>query len=297
MQDNQDDIPAQEPDSASNEATDDECVAARRSRERSRRTGYWVWLAATSIIIGSVLLAGGWVIVHRKPAPVITNGDDSTSTTGPESLPSAPPLIISIAGPAAGEAAVAADCQRALSKMAIIVAALGPDLQAAGASSADAVALPDERQAGKVAPPPVYQRWEVRVAPGTSQETYGRGLDFFGIELGVIGGGKEIVYLSKFSQPKPTQRTGPGRSDRRIYMVWQGGDAVDQAFALRAGIDLQNKVIAQFYPPEVEKQLAALELAYAEAQQHEVIEKTTFAMKADGEKFVFYVMDQQAGKQ
>lgn len=295
MKKKKDAIPAADPDSAVAEEVVEEFVSPKILRRRGHSRSYWLWLSATSIVIGSILLAGGWVLMKQKPAPVPTVGDSLASTAAP--LPPPPPLSISIAGPAKGEAAVAADCQRALSKMSIIAEALGPDLQSVGTSSADAVALPDQRQAGQVVQLPAYQRWEVRLAPGTNLETYGRGLDYFGIELGVIGGAKEILYLSKFSQPKPEQRTGSSRKDRRLYMIWQGGGTADQTLAIRAGLTLQDKIIAQFYLPEVEKQLTELERAYAEEHQHKTIEKTIFAMKAQGDGFVFYVMDQQAGKQ
>jgi hypothetical protein len=295
MKKKQDAISAADPHLAVFEEAAEEFVSPKLSRRRGHGFGYWLWLTATSIVVGAVLVSGGWVLLNRKPAPASGAGDSLASTA--DTLPPPPPLAIAIAGPAKGEAAVAADCQRALSKMSLIAEALGPDLRSVGTNSASAVALPDQRQAGHVAPLPAYQRWEVRLAPGTNQETYARGLDYFGIELGVIGGAKEVVYLSKFSQPKPEQRTGPSRKDHRLYMIWQGDGTADQTLAIRAGLTLQDKIIAQFYPPEVEKQLADLERAYAEEHQHKTIEKTIFAMKAQGDGFVFYVMDQQARKQ
>lgn len=239
--------------------------------------------------IGAVVVGLLWT---SPPKASVTRTNAAAPVT--LTLPPAPPLSVSLAPPDAAEASIAADCRQAVEKASLIAAALGPDLSNVATSVEGAVAMPDERQAGQTAPPASYERWEMRLLPDTTLETYARGLDFFHIELGIIGGSNEIVYVSKFSQPKPEQRSGPPRKDRRLYMTWQGSAMADQIMADRAGISLTDKVIAQFYPPELEEQLSELEKAYAVEHGHKTVVKTIFAMKPQGEGFVFVVVDQQA---
>lgn len=269
-------------------------AAARAARRHRVPWGYRIWLGLTAVLLGGVAGAAGWVLWSAPSKPAVPAREPAAGVTA--QLPPAPPVAVALAAADEAGAAIAGDCRHALTKISQIAAALGPDFQGLESSLADAIALPEQRHAGQAVPLAAYQRWEVRLLPGTSMETYARGLDFFQIELGIVGGAKEIVYLSKFSQPKPEQREGPPRKDRRLYMTWQGSAAADHVIAGRAGIPLQDKIIAQFYPPEVEQRLAALEAAYAEEHGNKNVVKTIFAMKTAGEGFEFVVLNQQAGE-
>src|SRR5207244_3949575 len=95
-------------------------------------------------------------------------------------------------------------------------------------------------------------------------EEYARQLDALQVELAVVAGPNQLQYVSHFSSPKPTVRYGSGRSDGRLYFLWQGGGrkASDIALLKKAGIDVGDKVVLQFYPPGAEERLAQLEARY-----------------------------------
>jgi hypothetical protein len=135
--------------------------------------------------------------------------------------------------------------------------------------------------------------WEIRFPPGNTVETYAKQLDGFGIELGVFGGANEIVYISKLTQPKPATRTGQRTADGRKYMTWSRGDLdeADQELLNRAGINPEGRTVFKFLPPEIESQLATLERQFKNRASKD-IRRTRFGVKPDGQKFVFYVIDQ-----
>jgi len=140
---------------------------------------------------------------------------------------------------------------------------------------------------------PRAQRWEIRFVEGATLNEYAKQLDFFGIELGVIGVINTVSYASHLSADKPTLRTGPGDQEQRLYMSWQSGTlkAADKALLSRAGIRTDGRVFVQFYPPETENRLAALEQAYAKREQSE-IRKTIFGVRKAGGGYEFFVIDQ-----
>jgi hypothetical protein len=102
------------------------------------------------------------------------------------------------------------------------------------------------------------QRWSIVYNPGQTLEEYARQLDGLGVELAVIEGEKLLTYVSGFSSPTPTKRTGSGQGDDRLYFLWQGRGrkASDVALLHKAGIDVGEGVVLQFYPKAVEALLA-----------------------------------------
>ncbi len=80
-----------------------------------------------------------------------------------------------------------------------------------------------------------------------------------GVELAVISGENQFTYVSNFSSPTPTKRFGSGQGDDRLYFLWQGRGrkASDVALLAKAGIDVGEGVVLQFYPKPVEAMLAA----------------------------------------
>jgi len=183
----------------------------------------------------------------------------------------------------------------ALSRIPATVKSLRGSLQnlAEGAAPAATLIPPGQRNAyaGNAA---AHQRWEIQFAQGINVETYARQLDFFGIELGVLGGADEVLYLSKLSQQQPDQRTGPASEDDRLYMTWQRGTLRDADLQLlaRAEVAAGGKVLALFYPREVEQKLAQLEIEHAEEHKADQIRKTVFGIRPDGDDFEFYVLEQ-----
>ncbi len=155
-----------------------------------------------------------------------------------------------------------------------------------GGAPSSLVVLAGGRQADVTRPPRArHERWELRFASGTSVETYARQLDFFKIELGIIGGQEQVAYLTNLSNPKPTSRTGNAADDRRLYLIWQRGaiSEVDEQIAARAGVKTDGKVIAHFLPKEVEDEMARLEESYARQLKMTKIGKSVFSITSSGQ--------------
>jgi hypothetical protein len=136
------------------------------------------------------------------------------------------------------------------------------------------------------------QRWVIIYKPGQSPEDYARQLDALGVELGTVVG-NQMVYASHFSNPTPTRRTGAGDSEHRLYFVWSGGTrkGSDVALLKKAGIDVGEGAIFQFYPAQVENYLAQLEVRFKGRQPAE-IKRTRFEVVPSGATYTFLVQSQ-----
>jgi hypothetical protein len=139
------------------------------------------------------------------------------------------------------------------------------------------------------------QRWEIRFAEGQTLEAYAHQLDYFGIELGVLGDGSAVQYASQLSQPKPNVRTGKREQENRLHMAWTQGNllATDQALLRKAGINPEGRIILHFFPQPLENQLAVLERQVANRKANQ-IRRTRFAVRSGGAGLEFYVVDQTA---
>jgi hypothetical protein len=137
------------------------------------------------------------------------------------------------------------------------------------------------------------QRWSIIFNNDQTLDEYARQLDGVGVELAVVTGPDQLVYVSNFSLSEPTKRYGPGRDDR-LYFLWQGrGRKVsDIALLQKAGIDVGDKVVLQFYPPGVEEKLARLEVVYKGRQPGE-IRVTRFSVVPEGNGYGFQVLAQE----
>src|SRR5262245_5738110 len=104
------------------------------------------------------------------------------------------------------------------------------------------------------------QRWSIIYNPGQTIDEYARQLDSLGVEMAVVAGGDQLLYISHFSSPKPSTRHGSGRGDHRLYFLWQGRGrkASDIALLQKAGVEVGEGVVFQFYPPEAERMMAEL---------------------------------------
>jgi len=137
------------------------------------------------------------------------------------------------------------------------------------------------------------RRWEVRFPEGNTLEAYARQLDFFGIELGVLLPGNQVVYASNLAKAKPDLRTGPADQEKRYYLTWRRGglQAADRELLARAGVDTEKKIILKFLPPKVEAELARLEKVHAGSDADKV-RKTVFLVLPSGDGYAFKVTDQ-----
>lgn len=143
---------------------------------------------------------------------------------------------------------------------------------------------------------PREQRWYVSYNDRETLEEYGKQLDFFKVELGLLTSDGKLIYLSKLSQAKPVSRTSTtGKNEARLYMTWQGGARrkADVQLFQKAGIDPGPSVMLQFYPAEIEKMLARLELDFRKRPLSE-IRRTSFATRPtpDAKGYEFYVTNQ-----
>jgi hypothetical protein len=143
---------------------------------------------------------------------------------------------------------------------------------------------------------PHHQRWEVSFPVGLTIESYAKQLDFFRIELGVIGGSPNVTFLGNLATAKPRARTGPAATDPRIYLVWNRGPLreMDEILVKRAGLDPANKVLAHFLPPETEAEMLRLETAAAQSNKLSRIRKTVFGIQlVAGDTFRLTVLEQK----
>ncbi len=138
------------------------------------------------------------------------------------------------------------------------------------------------------------QRWSIVFTKGQSPDEYARQLDAIGVELAVVTGPNQLMYLSKFSNPQPTKRYGTGQNDNRLYFLWQGSGRKESDLALlkKAGIEVGENVVLQFYPQGVENRLAQLEVRYRGRQPGE-IRVTRFQVVPNGNTYDFKVIAQE----
>ncbi len=114
---------------------------------------------------------------------------------------------------------------------------------------------------------PGEPRREIRFEPISLLE-YAQWLDFFGIELGVLGQDNKVYYAYNLSQEKPGVRIGDPAEETRLYMIPTDSQfaALDRQLAAKAGIASKGQIILQFYPPKTRDILINLEQKQAGAQ-------------------------------
>jgi hypothetical protein len=144
---------------------------------------------------------------------------------------------------------------------------------------------------------PREQRWVINYQEGASLETYAEQLDWFKIELGVLGNGRHIQYVRKLSADRPEARTGAGDQEERLYFVWRQGELkqADLALLKKAGIEATpSAIVVHFFDAATESRLATLEYEYA-GRAAKDIRRTRFGVRKGrgDEKYEFYVIDQQ----
>ena len=127
----------------------------------------------------------------------------------------------------------------------------------------------------RLATNPRVAHWEIRFPSGNTVENYGHQLDALGIELGVIGGSDRIAYATGFTKDQPDRRDGRAEDEQRFYMTWRTGVQrnLDAALLSRASIPTTDRIIAQFYPPALERTLADLERQFAEKRKLDEIRR------------------------
>jgi hypothetical protein len=120
---------------------------------------------------------------------------------------------------------------------------------------------------------------------------YAEWLDFFKIELGVLGRDNKIYYAYNLSQDQPDVRNGDPKAEKRYYMHATSGPgfAWNRQLVTRAGVAQRGDIILQFYPPEVEARLYALEEEKAGNRPRSDIRRTLFVVSRTTDGFDFQV--------
>ena len=140
---------------------------------------------------------------------------------------------------------------------------------------------------------PSEQRWSIVYNTATLEE-YARQLDALGVEMAVVSGRDQLTFVSHFSDAKPTVRYGSQRGDNRLYFLWEGRGrkGSDVALLKKAGIDVGEGVVIQFYPKTVEQALAQAEVRYKGRQPAE-IRFTRFSVVPRDDVYGFAVLAQE----
>ena len=138
------------------------------------------------------------------------------------------------------------------------------------------------------------QRWSIIYNTGQDPQEYARQLDGLGVELAVVRGPEQLLYISHFSDPTPTKRFGTGRSDHRLYFLWQGRGrkASDLALFKKANEEIGDDNVFQFYSADAERRLAELEVKFKGRNPGE-IRVTRFQVVPKGESYEFEVVAQE----
>ena len=262
----------------------------------------WLLMLPLALVaVGLTLVIGIWLLtrgggespVARQAAPPLA----------PQ--PSAPPPIWKgeLAEPAAGAKSDVAptSLDAMLQQLPTAVSRIGAQLEKAPierAAASNLLVLPgDVRSAEPISRFPRHERWEIQFPPGNTIDSYARQLDFFKMELGVIGEADKVTYLSSVAAPTPAVRSAAAADDKRLYLIWQRGAMREaaQELATRAKIDAAGKVLAHFCSSEVEAQLAQIEDDFARQKGIRRIRKTIFGIKPnDSGGYSCYVIDQKS---
>ncbi|MBC8351531.1 MAG: hypothetical protein H8E66_06060 [Planctomycetes bacterium] len=155
----------------------------------------------------------------------------------------------------------------------------------------------DPRPPGDPAPSedvPRWERWEIRYESSTRQG-YARQLDFFGIELGAAGGRPHVDYASELSEISPATRSGQGSDEKRLYLIWRGGQLqrMDRQLLEKAGVDVSGRIVMQFYPQKIEDSLARLEREHTKDGRVDKLRKTIFGVRPTGDGYEFFIIEQR----
>jgi len=260
-------------------------------------------LTAVMIFLGvlTAVLAFCWLlsgereeIVHKNPP--LTWGSPKLESLGNEFLQPQAAELVELQETDLRESLLAVT--DAVSRVSGAVETGQADPTGQSESGGEARIAGDSAEAGDV---PRHQRWQLDFE-ASSTDSYAKQLDHFGIELGLIGGSiAGVDYLSGLSTG-PTVRRGDSGAEKRLYFMWSRENPLiwfDRQLFERAGLVVGQREILKFIPPELEKQLAAIELEYAMARgrsSHSVA-KTVFFSEAAGGGYRLVVRQQRYRKQ
>ncbi len=146
---------------------------------------------------------------------------------------------------------------------------------------------------------PRFNRWQLNFS-AADLSTYAAQLDFFGIELGVVGGGIQGVDIVNELSTQPKSRRVVDTSDeKRLYFMWKTPSPLmkhESVLLEAAGVELTDRHMIRFIPERLEQQLADAELEFAVIAGHESeteIARTVFQCVATEDGYEFRIADQR----
>jgi hypothetical protein len=139
------------------------------------------------------------------------------------------------------------------------------------------------------------QRWSIVFNTGQDPNEYARQLDGLGVELAIVASADQLLFISHFSDPTPTKRYGVGRTDHRLYFLWQGRGRKESDLALfkKADVAIGDENVFQFYSPEAERRLAELEVKYKGRNPGEIRVTRFQVVPKGGNSYDFEVVAQE----
>lgn len=134
---------------------------------------------------------------------------------------------------------------------------------------------------------------EIRFEPASTDE-YAQWLDYYNVELAVLGRDNKVYYASGFTQAQPDVRVGEPTEEKRLYFNSEGTPLapLDRRLAERAGIAGRGRYILQFFPNEAAGRLLGLEQQAADGRTMDQIQRTVFRVTREGGQFQFSVEEQ-----
>jgi len=168
-----------------------------------------------------------------------------------------------------------------------------PDMQGGGQSEGTGDRLAKGEGGGYGGGVNVAQRWVIRFPEGSTLDEYARQLDSFGIELGVLGGSNQVTLAKNLAKPRPDTYEKQRDQEDRLHMSWSQGSLqdADRQLLTRAGVNVDGRIILQFFPHELEVRMLGMELSYMNRKVHD-IRRTFFGVRAQGGGYEFFVQDQ-----
>ncbi|NOY42424.1 MAG: hypothetical protein GXP26_11385 [Planctomycetes bacterium] len=141
---------------------------------------------------------------------------------------------------------------------------------------------------------PRWERWKFRFEPKSAEE-FARWLDYYKIEIGVLGRDNLVHYALDVSSKVPKTRTALPLEEKRGRTSAVDGPMprLTMELARKANIAQQGPIVLMFYPFEVESILWDLEKKYAKDHSVNSIRETVFTVVRGRKGFSFEVLEQK----
>ncbi len=144
---------------------------------------------------------------------------------------------------------------------------------------------------------PEWERWKIEYEASTMAQ-YMSILESFDIYLGSVSQiSNQILFFDDLNNSKPTMTAGNRKSPEAQNLYFRNTKSRlkrwDQNKVLAGGGDTDNKIVVQFYPPEVREMLLRLEQTkyLNEGKKLTEVRQTLFRCRAAGNGYEYYVED------